>query len=45
LVDGQPEIEAITYADHRRLGMTWSPVGALRAPSKLIVRGRLFRED
>jgi polyisoprenoid-binding protein YceI len=45
LVDGQPQIEAITYADHRRLGMTWSPVGTLRAPSKLIVRGRLFRED
>jgi YceI-like domain len=37
------EIEAVTEADHRELGMTWSPLGILRAPSKLIVRGRLVR--
>ena len=30
-------------ADHRELAMTWSPLGILRAPSKLIVRGRLVR--
>ena len=42
-VDGRLEIEAITHADHRQLGMTWSPFGTLRAPSKLIVRGRLVR--
>ena len=42
-VDGRLEIEAITDADHRRLGMVWSPFGMLRAPSKLIVRGRLVR--
>jgi polyisoprenoid-binding protein YceI len=42
-VDGELEIEAITEADHRELGMTWSPLGILRAPSKLIVRGRLVR--
>jgi polyisoprenoid-binding protein YceI len=29
--------------DHRDLGMTWSPLGILRAPSKLVVRGRLKR--
>jgi polyisoprenoid-binding protein YceI len=42
-VDGELEIEAVTEADHRQLGMTWSPLGILRAPSKLIVRGRLVR--
>jgi polyisoprenoid-binding protein YceI len=42
-VDGELEIEALTEADHRELGMTWSPLGILRAPSKLIVRGRLVR--
>jgi polyisoprenoid-binding protein YceI len=42
-VDGELEIEAVTDADHGELGMTWSPLGILRAPSKLIVRGRLVR--
>src|SRR4051812_22766808 len=42
-IDGELEIEAVTEADHRDLGMTWSPLGILRAPSKLIVRGRLVR--
>jgi polyisoprenoid-binding protein YceI len=42
-IDGELEIEAATEADHRELGMTWSPLGILRAPSKLIVRGRLVR--
>jgi polyisoprenoid-binding protein YceI len=42
-VDGELEIEAVTHADHRELGMTWSPLGLLRAPSKLMVRGRLVR--
>jgi polyisoprenoid-binding protein YceI len=41
-VDGQPHIEATTSADHRNLGMTWSPLGILRAPSTLVVRGRLI---
>ena len=39
------EIEAGALADHRELGMLWSPMGILRAPSKLIVRGRLVRAD
>ena len=38
------EIEAVTLADHRELGMTWSPMGIMRAPSKLLVSGRLVRE-
>ena len=42
-VDGELELEAVTEADHRELGMTWSPLGILRAPSKLIVRGHLVR--
>lgn len=44
-VDGQLEIEAVTHTDHRQLGMTWSPLGMLRPSSKLIVRGRLVRDD
>jgi polyisoprenoid-binding protein YceI len=39
------EIEAGALADHRELGMLWSPMGILRAPSKLIVRGRLVRVE
>ena len=42
-VDGELEIEAETHADHRELGMTWSPLGIMRAPSTLVVRGRLTR--
>jgi polyisoprenoid-binding protein YceI len=42
-LDGGLEIEASALADHRELGMTWSPLGILRAPSRLIVRGRLLR--
>jgi len=44
-VDGEFEIEATALADHRELGMTWSPMGITRAPSKLIVRGRLVRAE
>lgn len=43
-VDGELEVEAWAQADHRELGMTWSPLGIMRAPSKLIVRGRLVRD-
>src|SRR5215216_1845828 len=42
-VDGELEIVGVTEAGHRDLAMTWSPLGILRAPSKLIVRGRLAR--
>jgi polyisoprenoid-binding protein YceI len=44
-VDGELEVEASALADHRKLGMTWSPLGILRAPSKLIVRGRLVSKE
>jgi polyisoprenoid-binding protein YceI len=39
------EIEAVTTADHRRLGMTWSPLGMIPTPSELTVRGRLVRDE
>jgi polyisoprenoid-binding protein YceI len=41
-VDGEPEIEAVTEVDQRLLGMTWSPIGITRTPTKLIVRGHLI---
>ena len=43
-VDDEFEIEASALADHRELGMKWSPLGILRAPSTLLVSGRLVRE-
>lgn len=44
-VDGELEIEATASADQRDLGMTWNRAGMVRAPSKLIVQGRLLRKD
>jgi polyisoprenoid-binding protein YceI len=38
------EVDATTFADQRDLGMTWSPLGIVRRPSKLIVRGRLVHD-
>jgi len=43
-VDAELEVEAVTQLDHRELGMTWSPLGILRAPSTLVVRGRLVED-
>jgi polyisoprenoid-binding protein YceI len=42
-VGDELEVAATTLADQRQLGMTWSPLGVVRAPSKLTVRGRLIR--
>ncbi len=42
-VDDELQVEAEAHVDHRLLGMTWSPMGITRTPSKLIVRGRLIR--
>jgi polyisoprenoid-binding protein YceI len=42
-VGDELEVEAETHADHQLLGITWNPLGMLRTPSKLIVRGRLVR--
>lgn len=38
------EVEVTAIADHRQLGMTFNPLGTMRSPSKLIVRGRLIPE-
>ena len=38
-------VDVTTLADHRTLGMTWNGLGMLRGPSKLIVRGRLVRDE
>lgn len=38
---GQLEIEAVTTARHRELGMTWSPLGMISPRSELVVNGRL----
>jgi polyisoprenoid-binding protein YceI len=44
VVDDELEVEAVTYVDQRQLGMTWSPLGLVRSPAKLIVRARLVRD-
>ncbi len=38
------EVEAVTVADQRVLGMTWNALGMIGTPSTLIVRGRLVRD-
>ena len=38
-------IEAETHVDQRELGMTWSPLGVIRAPTRLVLRGRLVRAE
>jgi polyisoprenoid-binding protein YceI len=43
-VEDEVEIDAATLADHRQLGMTWSPLGSLRSPSELIVHARLVHD-
>jgi len=39
------EVDVTTAVDHRELGLSWNRLGMMRAPSKLIVRGRLVRAD
>ena len=36
-------IEAESYVDQRELGMAWSPLGVIRAPTRVVLRGRLVR--
>jgi hypothetical protein len=42
---GELEVDVTTFADHREFGMMWNRLGMMCAPSKLIVRGRLVRDD
>ena len=44
-VGDELDVDVETFADHRLLGMTWNRLGMLRAPSKLLVRGRLVRDE
>jgi polyisoprenoid-binding protein YceI len=44
-VGDELEIVAETAVDQRDLGMTWSPLGIARTPSKLIVKGRLVKDS
>jgi polyisoprenoid-binding protein YceI len=39
------EIEATALTDQRELGMTFSPLGVVSSPSRLVVRGRLVRAE
>ena len=41
-IDGELEIEAITTAQHRELGMTWSPLGMIPPRSQLLVKAHLI---
>ncbi len=42
-VGDELEIDARTYADHRKLGMSHGMLGMIPTPSELIVHGRLVR--
>jgi polyisoprenoid-binding protein YceI len=42
-LDGELEVEAVTTAPHRQLGMTWSPLGVIPAYSRLVVKVHLVR--
>ena len=44
-VDDELEVDARSFADQRELGMTGGLLGMIRAPSALIVRGRLVRDS
>jgi polyisoprenoid-binding protein YceI len=42
--DGRLELDASATVDQRRLGMTFSPLGMIRAPTALHVHARLRPE-
>jgi polyisoprenoid-binding protein YceI len=42
-VGDELEINARTYADHRKLGMSHGMLGMIPTPSELIIHGRLVR--
>jgi polyisoprenoid-binding protein YceI len=43
-VGDELELDARTYADHRKLGMSHGMLGMIPTPSELIVHGRLVRD-
>lgn len=44
-IEGELEIDATASADPRELGMTWNPLGIMRTPTTMLVRGRLTRDE
>jgi polyisoprenoid-binding protein YceI len=38
------EVDALADVDQRELGMTWSPLGMVRTPSRLIIHAHLVRD-
>ncbi len=42
--DGELEVEAVTIAPHRDLGMTYSPLGMIPPRSRLLVKARLVAD-
>ena len=44
-VDDELEIDSTTHVNQRGLGMTHSPLGMIRTPTELVVRGRLVRDQ
>ena len=44
-VGDELEVDSTTYVHQRELGMTHSPLGMIRTPSELVVRGRLVRDQ
>jgi polyisoprenoid-binding protein YceI len=44
-VGDELEVEAATEVDQKRLGMTYTLMGAIRTPSRLAVRGRLVQDS
>ena len=44
-VGDELEVDATTYVNQRGLAMTHSPLGMIRTPSELVVRGRLVRDQ
>jgi polyisoprenoid-binding protein YceI len=45
VIDGELEVEATTTVDQRRFGMSEGPLGNVRPPTKVHVRGRLVRVE
>jgi len=38
-------VDAVTGADHHEIGITWNRMGMIRAPSRLMVTGRLLTAE
>jgi hypothetical protein len=43
-VDDELELDATAHADHLEHGMSHGMLGMIRAPSELVIHGRLVRD-